>query len=119
MGSLVASGILTPGRPDPQNGVGQKSKIFDFAQNDFGDVSDNFPGKFFFVGKIFSEGLREFFENVRIGNKTFELPLRMIGLLIGISMVVILSHLIKNVRTAVILVAINAYIGPKLKYYAI
>ncbi len=30
MGSLVASDILTPGRPDPQNGVGQKLKIENF-----------------------------------------------------------------------------------------
>ncbi len=52
-------GILTRGHPNPQNGMGQKSKIFDFAQNDFGDVSDNFR-KFFFVGKIFPQDLENF-----------------------------------------------------------
>ncbi len=56
MGSLEASCILTLGRPDPQNGVGQKAKIFDLAQNDFGGVSDNFPEKSFLSVTFFSEG---------------------------------------------------------------
>ncbi len=63
MGSLVASCILIPGHLDPQNGVGQKSKIFDFAQNVFGDVSDKFPGKFFLWVKIFPKDLELFSKN--------------------------------------------------------
>ncbi len=83
MGRLEASCILAPGRPDRQNGASQKSKILDFAQNDFGGVSDNFPGitfkwvkKFFLRTEIFSQKTHR--------KHIFELPLRMIGLLMGI-----------------------------------
>ncbi len=76
----LSRGILSPGVQNPQNAVGQKSKIFDFAQNDFGGISDNFP-------KFFSPN----FPQKTHRKEIFELPLRMIGLLMGISMVAIFS----------------------------
>ncbi len=72
MGSLEASCILTPGRPDPH----------------FGGVSGNFPEFFFWVKFVFEGQFFEFFYRKYI----FELPLRMICLLMGISMVVIFSQ---------------------------
>ncbi len=72
MGSLEPSCILTPGRPDRQNGVGQISKIFDFAQNDFWGVSDNFLGKKVLWAKIFFEGLRDFFSRKMHRKQIFE-----------------------------------------------
>ncbi len=61
MGSLDSSCILTPGRPDPQKWVGQKSKILDFAQNDFGGISDDFPEIYFlWVKFFFSKDLENF-----------------------------------------------------------
>ncbi len=73
MGSLEASCILTLGRPDPQNGVGQKSKNFDFAQNDFGGVSDNFPKYFFLWVNIFSPKDIENFSNIFFSKNASEI----------------------------------------------
>ncbi len=106
----------------PQNGVGQKSKIFDFAQNDFEDVSDNFPGNsresFFLWVKLFPKDL-ENFSKIFASEIDFWVTSQNDRPVDGYQHGSDFSDLIKNVRMAAILVAKNAYIGPKLKYYAI
>ncbi len=94
MGSLVASGILTPGRPTPKMGWVKNRKFSDFTQNDFSGRFRRFPEKKIFVGKNSGQN----FSKKKIPQKThqkqiFELPLTIIHVSMGISMVAIFPRL--------------------------
>ncbi len=97
-----------PGGPEPQNGGGvKKSKFSDFTQNDFLDVSDDFPKKNF-AGKYFA--LRTFFQKKSPKNASeidFLVTSQNDTCVDGISMVAIFSRSDQKRPMAAILVPKN------------